>query len=84
MKLNFKARLHNKAFVIAMLTLAVSFVYKLLSLCGITPDFGEASAVNLLMLVCDLLCSLGILVDPTTRGIGDSERALGYYKSDGT
>ena len=62
-----------------MSTLILSFVYELLSLFGIVPSFTKNEAGELLLLITNLLFSLGILVDPTTKGISDSERALGYY-----
>ena len=42
--------------------------------------------VQLMNQVLTFLVLIGVIVDPTTAGIGDSERALGYevpYKGDG-
>lgn len=82
MKLNFRARLHNRAFVITMSTAAIAFVYQILSLVGITPRVSEESTVQLVMLAVNILCALGVLIDPTTEGISDSERAMKYYSSE--
>ena len=50
---------------------------------GTVPMFppGEASSLCFLHLLNQVLTFLGlvgVLVDPTTAGIGDSERAMGY------
>ncbi|MBE6827696.1 MAG: phage holin [Ruminococcaceae bacterium] len=82
MKLNFRARLHNRAFVITMSTAVIAFVYQILSLVGITPRISEESTVQLVMLAVNILCALGVFIDPTTEGISDSERAMKYYSSE--
>ena len=35
------------------------------------------------MLLVNLLVALGVVVDPTTQGVGDSERAMGYTEPKG-
>lgn len=78
MKINFKVRLKNKAFVLTMLSAMVAFIYQMCGIIGIIPAIGEDMVIQLIGLVLNLLVGLGILVDPTTSGINDSRQALNY------
>ena len=44
----------------------------------IVAPINKEQATQVIMLLVNILVGLGILVDPTTKGISDSERALGY------
>ena len=79
MKLNWKARFKNKTFVVSFVTLIVAFVYQMLGLFGIVPSISESSIVNVVTIVINILATFGVLVDPTTNGVSDSDRALTYY-----
>lgn len=79
MKLNLKARFKNKAFVITFVTLIVAFVYQILGVCGVVPSVSEDTAMNIATIAINFLATIGVLVDPTTPGVSDSERALTYY-----
>lgn len=79
MKINWKARFKNKAFVVTFVTLIVTFVYQILGLFGIVPSISESTIANILTVLVNMLAALGVLVDPTTPGTADSERALTYY-----
>lgn len=79
MKLNWKARFKNKTFVISFVTLIVAFVYQMLGLFEIVPSISESSIVNVVTIVINILATFGVLVDPTTNGVSDSDRALTYY-----
>lgn len=78
MKINWKVRFKNKAFVVSFVTVVVTFVYQILSLLGITPALSESMVMNLITTVINALVMLGVLVDPTTKGIKDSDRAMTY------
>lgn len=79
LKINIKARLKNKAFVISAVTLVISFMYKFLALANIVPDISENELLELLGIGVNFLALIGVVVDPTTKGISDSERAMSYY-----
>lgn len=79
-KINWKARFKNKAFLIAFFPLVISFVYQVLGLFDIVPSITEDSIVNAITIIINILATLGVVVDPTTKGVSDSERALTYYK----
>ena len=78
MKINIEARLKNKVFLISMSVLLISIIYKVLSLFGIAPSIDENAVLEVVSMVIDFLALLGVVVDPTTNGINDSERAMTY------
>lgn len=72
-KINWIVRIKNKAFWVALIP-AIAVVF------GFTIDLGDLgdkllTVINALFAV---LAILGVVVDPTTPGTGDSERALTY------
>lgn len=83
MKINIKARLKNKAFIVGAVTLLISFIYKLLATLDVVPAVSENELLELLDLAVNILAFVGVLVDPTTEGVSDSERALHYYVDEG-
>lgn len=79
MKINWKARFKNKAFIITFFTLVVAFVYQILGLFGFVPSISEEGVVNLFTMLVNILAFVGVIVDPTTEGLKDSDRAMLYY-----
>lgn len=79
MKINWKARFKNKTFLITFIALLISFVYQMLGLFGVVPSISEDSLVNFLTILINILATLGVVVDPTTDGIKDSDRAMTYF-----
>lgn len=79
MKINIEARMKNKVFVVSALMLLTSIIYKVLSLFGIAPSVDENAVLEVVSMVVDFLALLGVVVDPTTKGINDSDRALTYF-----
>jgi phi LC3 family holin len=79
MKINWKARFKNKTFLITFVTLVVTFVYQVLGLFGVVPSVSEESVVNVITLLVNILAFVGVIVDPTTDGINDSDRAMLYF-----
>ena len=80
MHINWKVRLQNKTWLLAMLAAIVAFVYQLLGLLGVVPAVSQDQVTQLIGLVINILVALGIVVDPTTTGVTDSTRALHYDK----
>ncbi len=79
MKINIKARLKNKAFLLSAITLTVSFFYRLLSLADVFPSVSENEVLQLTGIFVNILAVIGVVVDPTTEGFSDSDRAMTYY-----
>lgn len=78
MKINWKLRLKNKTTLTAIVVSIVSLVYQVLGLFNIVPSISENEIINICGMVINLLVLLGIVVDPTTSGIEDSNRAMNY------
>nr|DAP16374.1 MAG TPA: holin [Caudoviricetes sp.] len=78
MKINWKLRLQNKTTLVTLIALCVTFVYQLLGLFGVVPTVSQDEIINTIGLLVNILVVLGVVVDPTTDGIGDSKNALNY------
>ena len=78
MKINWKVRFRNKVWLGSFLSLIVGFVYSLLALFEVFPAVTQNLVVQLLNQVLTFLGLIGVIVDPTTAGLGDSDRAMGY------
>lgn len=76
--INWKLRLKNKATLLALCVTVIAFVYQILGLLNVVPTVSEDTVTNLVSMFIDLLAMVGIIVDPTTAGLGDSNRALEY------
>ena len=80
MKINFLVRLKNKAFWLALIPALLLVIQTVASLFGYNWDFVvlNQQIAAIINAVFAVLSILGIVVDPTTAGIGDSQRALTY------
>ena len=78
--MNFKVRLKNKTFWLTAVPAIVTLIYCILGLFDIVPTISEQTIVKVLTMIISLLTTLGVFVDPTTAGIKDSERAMGYVR----
>lgn len=80
MKINWKLRLQNKATLTALVMALVALVYQVLGVFGIVPRVSQDQVTTIISMAINILCLLGIVVDPTTAGVSDSVRALSYDK----
>lgn len=78
MKINWKVRFKNKVWLSMFLSLIVGFVYNMLAAFDIFPVVTEPVINKIIGEVLTFLGLIGVLVDPTTQGIGDSDRAMQY------
>jgi len=78
MKINWKVRFKNKQWLTMFLSLIVGFIYNVLAAFDIFPAVTEAAITRIVGQVLTFLGLIGVLVDPTTAGLSDSERAMGY------
>ena len=80
MKINWKVRINNRQFWKAIIPAIALAIQAILAIFGVTLNL--ETLVGKLIAVVDaifaVLVILGIVVDPTTAGIGDSDRAMGY------
>lgn len=78
MKINWKIRFQNKIFLAAFISLIINFAFDLLTILDVVPVITRNMVLQLANQVLTCLAALGIIVDPTTAGIGDSNRAMQY------
>lgn len=78
MKINWNIRFKNKVWLITFLSAIIAFIYQILSMFEIIPAISQENITQVLMILINLLVGLGVLIDPTTQGINDSERAMRY------
>lgn len=71
--INLKLRLQNKTTLVAL----ISAVFLMLQQLGLEIPHNIQEGINTLV---GILVILGIVTDPTTKGIGDSEQALSYQE----
>lgn len=78
--INWKVRVKNKAFWVALIPAVILVIQLVAGLFGWSIDLTDISGklVAIVDAVFVVLTILGIVQDPTTKGIGDSERALTY------
>ena len=78
--INWKIRLMNKQFWLSLIPALALCAQAIAAVFGWEIDL--STVVGKLLAVVDavfaLLVVLGIVVDPTTAGVGDSARAMGY------
>ena len=80
--INWQVRIKSKQFWLALIPAVLLLVQVVAAVFGFELDLGELGnrlldVVNALFAV---LAILGIVVDPTTAGVGDSAQALTYDK----
>lgn len=78
--INWKVRIKNKNFWLSIIPAIILLIQAIGAVFGVTWDFGDLSqkliaVVNAAFVV---LAILGIVTDPTTAGVADSNRAMGY------
>lgn len=82
MKINWKVRFNNKQFWIEIIPALLLVAQLVLDLFGVKFDFGEIGnkLVGIVNAIFVVLALLGIVVDPTTPGVVDSDRAMTYIE----
>lgn len=78
MKLNWKVRFKNKVWLASFLGLIVSFAFSVMKMLGVVPPVTENQVLGVVNQVLMVLGMLGIIIDPTTAGVQDSDRAMTY------
>ncbi len=76
--INWKLRLKNKTTLLSLAATIVAFVYQICSIFGYAPPIAEDQITQLVGIVVNILVAIGVVVDPTTKGISDSARAKMY------
>lgn len=81
MRINWRIRFQHKPFLIALFSLIVLLAQQVAAIFGydITSAMSE-QAMTIVNTVLSILVLIGVVIDPTTRGTSDSQRALMYRR----
>jgi len=80
--INWQVRFKNKNFWLSFIPAVLLLIQVIASVFGFNFDFGDLgnkliAVINAVFVVLSLL---GVVTDPTTAGVSDSERALTYTR----
>ena len=78
MKINWKVRFKNKVWLSSFFSLIIGFIYSMLALFDVYPAVTQNLVAQILNQILTFLGLIGVIVDPTTAGASDSNRAMGY------
>lgn len=80
MKINWTVRLKNKLFWVTIIPMVLLLAQQVCALFGISFDISglSESLVSIVGTVFGILALIGIVADPTTKGLSDSARAMTY------
>ncbi|WP_155590362.1 phage holin [Lysinibacillus cavernae] len=81
MRINWKVRLQHIPFLLGLFSLLLLLAQQVAAIFGydLTGAMSEQIS-SILNTVLSILVLIGVIVDPTTRGTSDSERALMYRR----
>ena len=79
-EINWRVRIKNKAFWVAIIPAVILLIQAVAAVAGYTIDLTDMAGKLLAVVEAAfvVLAILGIVNDPTTKGLSDSERALTY------
>lgn len=82
MKINWTVRVKNKAFWVAIIPAVLLLAQQICALFGVNLDVAWLSEqlIAIAGTVFAILALLGVVVDPTTDGMSDSNQAMTYTK----
>lgn len=69
MKINWKVRFKNKTWLLTFIAAVLTLVYRALNVAGITPHIAQEQLVELATMLVGILVLLGVVIDPTTKGV---------------
>ena len=80
MKINWTVRIKNKAFWVTFIPALIVLIHAVANVFGYSIDLSNYGdkLIAVVEAVFVLLGILGIVIDPTTAGVKDSDRALTY------
>ena len=78
--INWTVRFRNKTFWLALIPAVLLLIQVVAAVFGYTLDLGELGnrLLDVVIALFAVLAILGVVTDPTTKGVGDSAQALTY------
>lgn len=82
MKINIKARAKNELFWITLIPAVLLLIQAVLAIFGVEFDYTDIQSklTGIVEAIFGVLVILGVVIDPTTKGASDSDRAMTYDK----
>lgn len=82
MNINWQVRIKNKNFWLTFIPAVLLLIQVIAAVFGFTLDLGDLGnrLLDVVNAAFSVLMILGVVNDPTTEGISDSEQALTYNK----
>ena len=80
MNINWKVRINNKVFWVAIIPTLLLLVQQVCALFGVSLEIEWLSdqLISIAGTVFSILALLGVVADPTTKGVSDSQNAMTY------
>jgi len=80
--INWKVRIKNKVFWLTFIPALLLLIQAIAAVFGYSLDFTDLQQkiINVVEALFAVLAILGIVTDPTTAGVGDSNLAMTYQK----
>ena len=80
--INWKVRIKNKVFWLTFIPALLLLIQAIAAVFGYSLDFTnlQQKIINVVEALFAVLAILGIVTDPTTAGVGDSNLAMAYQK----
>lgn len=81
MRINWRVRVRHKTFLVALFSLVLLLGQQVAALFGyeLSTQISE-ELTSIFNTILSILILLGVVVDPTTKGMSDSERACTYKR----
>lgn len=76
--INWKVRLQSKEWWMGVISAVVMAVFAILNICQVEISVTAEQVMNVATLVLMVPVAIGIISDPTTQGVSDSNEALTY------
>ena len=83
MQINWKVRLQHKPFWVALIALLIVLANQVASIFHVDITVYNEQVTDITETVLSILGLLGVVIDPTTSGLSDSNKALRYNKPKG-
>ena len=82
MNINWKVRLKNKYFWLGLIPAMLILFQQVASIFGVAMELStlQSQLVDIIGTVFSVLALIGVVNDPTTAGVGDSEQAMTYIE----
>lgn len=76
--INWKVRVQSGPFWLGIASAVIMAVFYILDLCGVASEITGNQIVDAVRLVLMIPAAIGIISDPTTKGVQDSKLAMSY------